>query len=97
MKKRNWLRTTIAMITLIATVLETGFTSVSTLAAEITTDDGIVVNTDAVEESSQEEASEPAEYEESSGDDLDIEVFFQGRSDCGNCLQKSVDTQGHIG
>ena len=74
MKKRNWLRTTIAMITLIATVLETGFTSVSTLAAEITTDDGIVVNTDAVEESSQEEASEPAEYEESSGDDLDIEV-----------------------
>ena len=50
-KRRNWLRTSIAMLTLIATVLETGFTSVSTLAAEITTEDGIVVNNDAIEES----------------------------------------------
>ena len=42
------------MLTLVATVLETGFTSVSTLAAEITTEDGIVVNNDAVEEASVE-------------------------------------------
>ena len=49
-KRRNWLKTTIAMLTLIATVLETGFSTVSTMAAEITTEDGIVVNTDAVDE-----------------------------------------------
>ncbi len=49
-KRRNWLKTSIAMLTLVATVLETGFTSVSTLAAEITTEDGIVVNNDAVED-----------------------------------------------
>ncbi|MCR5590697.1 MAG: hypothetical protein K6F73_04130, partial [Lachnospiraceae bacterium] len=54
MKKRNWIKTTIAMITLIATVLETGFSTVSTLAAEITTEDGIVVNTDAVTDADQE-------------------------------------------
>lgn len=60
MKRRNWLRTTIAMITLIATVLETGFTSVSTLAAEIRTEDGIEVNTDAIEEAQNNEAEEPA-------------------------------------
>ncbi len=64
MRKRNWLKTTIAMITLIATVLETGFTSVSTLAAEITTEDGIVVNNDAVEEVNEDAGSE----------DLDISV-----------------------
>lgn len=51
--KRNWLRTTIAMLTLVATVLETGFSSVQTFAAEITTEDGIVVNTDAVEETGE--------------------------------------------
>ena len=79
------------MITLIATVLETGFTSVSTLAAEITTDDGIVVNTDAVEESSQEEASEPAEYEESSGDDLDIEVVPDESADADTSEYSSSD------
>ncbi len=50
-KRRNWLRTSIAMLTLVATVLETGFTSVSTLAAEIQTEDGIIVNNDAIEES----------------------------------------------
>lgn len=49
-KRRNWLKTTIAMLTLIATVIETGFSSVSTFAAEITTEDGIVVNNDAVED-----------------------------------------------
>ncbi len=64
MKKRNWLKTTIAMITLIATVLETGFSSVSTLAAEITTDDGIVVNNDAVTESG----------DSATVDDLDIDI-----------------------
>lgn len=53
MKRRNWLRTTIAMLTLIATVLETGFTPVSTLAAEFTNEDGIVVNNDAIEEAEQ--------------------------------------------
>ena len=50
-KRRNWLKTTIAMLTLIATVLETGFSSVSTLAAEIQTEDGIIVNNDAIEDS----------------------------------------------
>ena len=63
--KRNWLRTTIAMLTLVATVLETGFSSVQTFAAEITTEDGIVVNTDAVDEASQDAES---------GDDLQIDV-----------------------
>ena len=58
--RRNWARTTIAMLTLIATVLETGFTSVSTLAAEITTEDGIVVNTDEVEDTLTD-TSEPEE------------------------------------
>ena len=65
MKKRNWLKTTIAMLTLIATVLETGFSTVSTLAAEITTEDGIVVNTDAVEDADQDTAGD---------DELKIEV-----------------------
>ena len=64
MRKRNWLKTTIAMLTLIATVLETGFSSVSTLAAEITTEDGIVVNTDALEAGSSQ----------AEDDDLQIEV-----------------------
>ncbi|MCR5302250.1 MAG: Cna B-type domain-containing protein [Lachnospiraceae bacterium] len=63
MKRRNWLKTTIAMLTLIATVLETGFTSVSTLAAEITTEDGIVVNNDEISGDNQ-----------NTGDDLQIEV-----------------------
>ncbi|MCR5475784.1 MAG: hypothetical protein K6F28_11360, partial [Lachnospiraceae bacterium] len=52
-KRRNWLKITIAMITLIATVLETGFTTVSTMAAETVTEDGIVVDTDAVDGSEQ--------------------------------------------
>ncbi len=71
-KRRNWLRTTIAMLTLIATVLETGFTSVSTLAAEITTEDGIVVNTDGVEEA---EAVTP-----DGGQDLDIQIETESAS-----------------
>ncbi|MCR5687183.1 MAG: hypothetical protein K6G58_04115, partial [Lachnospiraceae bacterium] len=65
MKKRNWIKTTIAMITLIATVLETGFSTVSTMAAEITTEDGIVVNTDALGEASEAEDAD---------DGLQIEV-----------------------
>ena len=71
-KRRNWLRTTIAMLTLIATVLETGFTSVSTLAAEITTEDGIVVNTDGVEEA---EAVTP-----DGGQDPDIQIETESAS-----------------
>ena len=63
MKKRNWLKTTIAMLTLIATVLETGFTSVSTLAAEITTEDGIVVNNDAVEADAQADNEDELQIE----------------------------------
>ncbi|MBO4904088.1 MAG: hypothetical protein J5367_02585, partial [Lachnospiraceae bacterium] len=62
-KRRNWFRTTTAMIALIAMVLETGFSSVATMAAEITTEDGIVVNNDVVEE-----ANDGAE------DQLNIEV-----------------------
>ena len=58
------------MLTLIATVLETGFTSVSTLAAEITTEDGIVVNNDALEEADQ-----------SNDGDLQIEVSSDGEED----------------
>ena len=66
-KRRNWLKTTIAMLTLVATVLETGFTSVSTLAAEITTEDGIVVNNDAIEESN-------VDADAGNSDDLSISV-----------------------
>jgi len=67
-KRRNWFKTTIAMLTLVATVIETGFTSVSTLAAEFTNEDGIVVNNDAVEEAAVE--SDNTENNE----DLKIEV-----------------------
>ena len=70
--KRNWLRTTIAMLTLVATVLETGFTSVQTLAAEITTEDGIVVNNDAVEETSDESLN--ISVEPDNGDEGNVEV-----------------------
>lgn len=71
MKKRNWLKTTIAMITLIATVLETGFSSVSTLAAEITTEDGIVVNNDAIGETE-------TNSDNSQSEDLDVTVEPDG-------------------
>ena len=74
-KRRNWLRTTIAMLTLIATVLETGISSVSTLSAEITTDDNIVVNTDAIENAQEEEApADDVQAEEAADEDLKIEV-----------------------
>lgn len=71
--KRNWIRTTIAMLTLVATVLETGFTSVQTLAAEITTEDGIVVNNDAVEEASDE--SLDISVEPDNGGEGDVEIL----------------------
>ncbi len=76
MKKRNWLKTTIAMITLVATVLETGFTSVSTLAAEITTEDGIVVNNDAVEDAESDGYSDDTDIDVSTdySDDEDLDV-----------------------
>ena len=76
--KRNWLRTTIAMLTLVATVLETGFSSVQTFAAEITTEDGIVVNNDAVEEVPEENLDITVEPD--NGGDADIEVLDHDRS-----------------
>ena len=69
--KRNWLRTMIAMLTLVATVLETGFTSVETLAAEITTEEGIVVNNDAVEEASEENLDISVEPDNSGEGDVE--------------------------
>ena len=77
--KRNWLRTTIAMLTLVATVLETGFSSVETLAAEITTEDGIVVNNDAVEEVPEENLDITVEPD--NGGDADLEVLEASEDD----------------
>ncbi len=77
--KRNWLRTTIAMLTLVATVLETGFSSVQTFAAEITTEDGIVVNNDAVEEVPEENLDITVEPD--NGDDADFEVLEASEDD----------------
>lgn len=77
--KRNWLRTTIAMLTLVATVLETGFSSVETLAAEITTEDGIVVNNDAVEEVPEENLDITVEPD--NGGDADFEVLEASEDD----------------
>ena len=71
--KRNWLRTTIAMLTLVATVLETGFSSVQTFAAEITTEDGIVVNNDAVEEVPEENLD--INVEPDNGGEGDVEIL----------------------
>jgi len=77
--KRNWLRTTIAMLTLVATVLETGFSSVQTFAAEITTEDGIVVNNDAVEEVPEENLDITVEPD--NGGDADFEVLEASEDD----------------
>ena len=55
--KKNWLKTTIAMITLVATVIETGFSSVTTFAAELASDDGLVVDIDPNEEVLTDDAS----------------------------------------
>lgn len=68
MKKRsNWLKKSIAMITLVATVIETGFSSVATYAAVLNTDDGI--------ESSIESADDVLTEGSSSQDDVKIEVI----------------------
>ncbi|MBR4719822.1 MAG: Cna B-type domain-containing protein [Lachnospiraceae bacterium] len=48
-KRRNWLRKHIAMITLIATVLETGFSSVSVYGATLTAGDTIDISIGADE------------------------------------------------
>ena len=77
--KRNWLRTTIAMLTLVATVLETGFSSVQAFAAEITTEDGIVVNNDAVEEVPEENLDITVEPD--NGGDADFEVLETSEDD----------------
>gem|GEM_PF-3432508 len=77
--KRNWLRTTIAMLTLVATVLETGFSSVQAFAAEITTEDGIVVNNDAVEEVPEENLDITVEPD--NGGNVDFEVLEASEDD----------------
>ena len=76
-KRRNWFRTTTAMIALIAMVLETGFSSVATMAAEVTTEDGIVVNTDAVEEAG-DGADRRADYFGTHADDSGTDGLFAG-------------------
>ena len=45
-KIRKRLKTTIAMLTLIATVIETGFSSVAVYAADVITDDPTEINID---------------------------------------------------
>lgn len=46
-RRKNWLKTTIAMITLVATVLETGFSSVAAYAAVLDNDDSVLLSEDA--------------------------------------------------
>lgn len=94
--KRNWLRTTIAMLTLVATVLETGFSSVQTFAAEITTEDGIVVNNDAVEEVPEENLDITVEPD--NGGDADFEVLEASEDDAfEEALDENPDVEEYSG
>lgn len=68
-KRRNVFKSAFAILLTIATVLNTGF---STIASEIVTDDGIVVNNDIAEESYDNDTA--IDEQEEAIDDLDIEV-----------------------
>jgi len=78
-KRRNVFKSAFAILLTIATVLNTGF---STVASEIITDDGIVVNNDVAEEAYEDDAAAiDLQDDAEESEDIQIEVVSDNEDD----------------